>query len=65
VSLTVTILDHATGDTETAEVPDGDYLIVVTEPATESVQVYPNGTHVITVKGRQPATHSGSSGGES
>jgi hypothetical protein len=33
-------------------VDDGDYVIVVTEPATYGVQAYENGTHVITVRGR-------------
>jgi len=52
MSLKVTIVDEQTGDTETRQIPDGDYLMIVTEPAHYAVQAYANGTHVITVKGR-------------
>jgi hypothetical protein len=53
MSLRVTVVNEQTGDTETKHVPDGDYLLIVTEPAYASFQVYPTkGTHVITVKGR-------------
>jgi hypothetical protein len=53
MSLKVTVVDEQTGDTETKHVPDGDYLLIVTEPAEASFQVYPTkGTHVITIKGR-------------
>lgn len=52
MTLKVTIVDEQTGDTETTQVPDGDYLMIVTEPAHYAVQAYANGTHVITVKGR-------------
>lgn len=38
---------------ETVVVPEGDYFIIVTEPATETVTSFANGTHVITVKGRK------------
>lgn len=48
----VVVTDLQTGDTEEAVVPTGDYLVLAVEPATYEVQVYPNGTHVITVKGR-------------
>jgi hypothetical protein len=50
MSFTVTVHDNQTGDEETQTVQDGDYVIVVTYPATCQTQVYPNGTHVITVK---------------
>lgn len=54
MSLTVTVVDDQTGETETGHVPDGDYLIIVTQPAfVGSIQTYGNGTHVITVKGRR------------
>ena len=50
MSLTVTVKDNETGETDSAQVPDGDYLIVCTDPATYSIQTHSNGTHVITVK---------------
>ena len=34
-------------------VAEGDYHIVVTAPAHESVQAFANGTHVITVTNRK------------
>lgn len=46
--------DMTEAEAEHATVPAGDYFFLVTEPATEHVQVHPNGTHVITVKGRVP-----------
>lgn len=53
MSLTVRVTDDQTGETEEKHVPDGDYLLIVTDPAEASFQVYPTtGTHVITVKGR-------------
>jgi len=53
MSVRVTVVDEQTGDTETKQIPDGDYLLIVTEPAYAAFQVYPKtGTHVITVKGR-------------
>lgn len=48
----VQVTDLETGDTEEAIVPTGDYLIIAVEPCHYEVQAYPNGTHVITVKGR-------------
>jgi hypothetical protein len=50
----ITVEDLVKGESESVEVPAGDYFIVCTEPCREaSVQVYPGrGTHVITVKGR-------------
>lgn len=54
MSVRVTVENLGTGDVETKEVPDGDYLLIVTEPAEASFQVFPTtGTHVITVKGRK------------
>ena len=46
--------DEVSGESGAEEVviPPGDYFIIVTEPATESVTSFPNGTHVITVKNR-------------
>jgi hypothetical protein len=52
VSVVVTTRNQATGDESQELIGDGDYLVTCTEPAQVSVQVYANGTHVITVKGR-------------
>jgi hypothetical protein len=54
MTLTVTVVDNETGDTKTAQVPDGDYLILATDPAKVHVQAYASGTHVLTVTGRKP-----------
>lgn len=53
VSVRVTVEDIETGDTDSAVVGDGDYLVVCTQPAHYTVQAHANGTHVITVKGRK------------
>lgn len=51
----VTIEDPETGDRETVELMD-DYLIIQAGTCFVSgTQVYANGTHVITVKGRNSA----------
>lgn len=53
MSLTVTVTDDQTGDTETVVVPDGDYLLVCHEPCFMAhTQSHGNGTHVVTIKGR-------------
>lgn len=56
MSLTVTVRDNETGDEETAQVPDHDYLLLVTgECRLEHTQVFPTkGTHILTIKGRRP-----------
>lgn len=47
------MVDEQTGDTSTEVVPDGDYLLIVTDPAyVANIQTYANGTHVLTIKGR-------------
>lgn len=54
MSLRVTAVDEQTGDEQTVTVPDGDYLLITTDPChVASVQAHGNGTHVITVKGRR------------
>ncbi len=51
IRITVEYLE--TGETETRDVPFGDYFIVTTEPAhVAHINTFANGTHVITVKGR-------------
>lgn len=54
MSLTVTVVDDQTGDIDTAKVADGDYLLIVTDPAyLHHTDAHANGTHVLTVKGRK------------
>lgn len=51
----MTIRDEQTGDIEMVCVPDGEYFLLVTEPChLGHVQAHANGTHVLTVKGRDP-----------
>lgn len=57
MSIIVTILDEQTGDEDVTRVPDGDYLLIATDPCTYGVQAYANGTHVITVKGRRTSSN--------
>ena len=53
MSVRVTVVDEQTGQEETLVVADGDYLLIVTAPAyLHHTQVFANGTHVLTVKGR-------------
>jgi hypothetical protein len=48
----VQVTDLATGDTETAELEPGNYVLVCAEPAfIAHTQAHANGTHVLTVKG--------------
>lgn len=49
----VTVLDHATGKTETTELPVGEYMLLTTEPChVAHTQVFAKGTHILTIKGR-------------
>ena len=51
--LRVTVEDLETGETQTRDVPPGDYFMLTTEPAyVAHTNVFANGTHVITIKGR-------------
>lgn len=51
--LRVTVEDLETGETQTVDVPAGDYFMLTTTPAyVAHTNVFANGTHVITVKGR-------------
>lgn len=54
MSLKVTVVDEQTGDAETQTVPDGDYLLIVTDPCyLAHTQTFPkSGTHQLTIKGR-------------
>lgn len=56
MTLRVTVLDVETGETDTAEVKAGDYILVCAEPChLHYTQVHRAGeTHVLTVKGRRP-----------
>jgi len=52
----VTCTDPETGETGTAEVPPGGYLVVCAEPAyVAHEQVHANGTRVVTIKKRGSA----------
>lgn len=55
MTLHVTITNVETGDTETTEVPEGDYLLICHDPCRlHHVQKYPSTrTHVLTIKGHQ------------
>lgn len=55
-SLTVTVTDDETGESETVKVADNDYLLIVTGDChLAHTNVYPaKGTHILTVKGRRP-----------
>lgn len=55
MTLTVTIVENATGTTENQEVADNDYFLICTGSCYEAgIQVYPKaGTHVITIKGQR------------
>lgn len=52
--LRVTCTDLVTGESQTADIPAGDYLLLTTAPChVAGTQAYPmKGTHVITIKGR-------------
>lgn len=53
MSLRVSVVDVETGDREEVTVPDGDYLLLCTEPCYPAhVQAFKNGTHVLTIRGR-------------
>lgn len=54
MSLTVTVTDDQTGDTETKTVVEGDYPLVCHEPChVHYLASYKGGaTHVVTIKGR-------------
>lgn len=51
--LRVTVEDLETGEKATRDVPAGDYFMLTTTPAyVAHTNVFKNGTHVITIKGR-------------
>lgn len=51
--MTVTCTDPDTGESGTAEVKPGGYLVICAEPAyVASEQVYANGTRIVTIKKR-------------
>lgn len=54
MTLRVTVTDVETGDTDSCDVAQGDYLLICHDPCyLDSTQVPGNGsTHVLTVKGR-------------
>ena len=49
----ITVEDLETGETQTRDVPPGDYALLTTEPAhVAHINAFANGTHVVTIKGR-------------
>jgi hypothetical protein len=50
----VTVEDLATGEKESLEIMDDYILICAGSCYQDGVQMYANGTHMITVKGRKP-----------
>lgn len=55
MSVRVTCVDIETGEEETSVIDDGDYMLITVEPCYEHhIAAYRTGTHVITIKGRQP-----------
>lgn len=52
--LRITVEDLETGETESREIPAGEYFILCTSPChVAHTNSYPGkGTHIITVKGR-------------
>jgi len=57
MTLRVTVTDLETGDSDEAEVREGDYILICHEPCRlVRTQTYREGTaHVLTVNGRTPA----------
>lgn len=52
MSIRVTVEDLETGDTETKDVADGDYVLICVAPCyLHQTNEYTAGTHVMTVKG--------------
>lgn len=68
MSLTITVVDNETGDSDAVVISDGDYLLITADPCHEvGVQTYPTaGKHVITVAGHAPkfAAHAPGPSGE-
>lgn len=56
MTLRIIVTDIDTGESDTAEIAEGDYLLITHKPCYEaSVQTYPTtGTHVLTIKGHAP-----------
>lgn len=53
MSIEVTIRDTETGESQTGTIVD-DYIVIVAGTChVATTQMYANGTHVLTIKGRQ------------
>jgi len=64
--IVVTVKDTKTGDTETREIPANDYnIICVGACYIAHTNVFANGTHVLTIKGRGPQAASAARAAES
>lgn len=51
--LTVTVRDTETGEEQTREISDNDYMVITTGTCRYQVDAHANGTHVVTIKGRK------------
>lgn len=54
MTLRITVLDIETGDSDSAEISEGDYLLICHDPCTLA-HAEPDGTtHVLTITGYAP-----------
>lgn len=53
MSIKVRVTDEQTGDTAERTVPDGDYIVICTEPCEiGDIRMFRGGTHVVVIRGR-------------
>lgn len=59
MAIEVTVRDTETGESETAFIPAGGYVVTCAEPAyVAAEQIHANGTRIVTVR-RRPASDGG------
>ncbi len=52
--LQITVVDTETGETETKQLPDNEYVLICTGDChLAHTNAFANGTHVLTIKGRK------------
>lgn len=60
MTLRITVEDLETGDSDTRDLRDGDYCLVVAQPCyLSNTTHYANGTAMLTIKGRSVGLASG------
>lgn len=65
MTLNVNVTHAETGDSDSATVVEGDYLILCHEPCRlDGIQRYANGTVVLTIKDHRPRRRSPDQNGE-